>query len=381
MKPRLKERQITLKHLCIDEKRIIGLQFHPDTVTQNLIKTLPDVKWSSFYGMAIVLNKPENLNLIFETFKGIAWVNCSHFFTNRPINAEGADLSVDSFRKRPEKKNWRYCPESFYQKLENRKYSINTAKVYIPMFERFMNHFPNTTNFLELNEYDIQLYLQHLVKLGKSNTYINQSINAIKFYYEVVLEMPNRFYAIERPAKQEKLPRVISKEKVLKMISKTENIKHKCIISMLYSAGLRRSELLNLKISDIDSDRMMIRVDQGKGNKDRYTILSHALLKDLRAYYTVYKPKIYLFEGASGGKYSGTSVRHIVNRAAKSAGTAQKVTPHMLRHSFATHLLESGVDLRYIQTLLGHSSSKTTEIYTHVALNGLSAIQNPLDLP
>ena len=133
----------------------------------------------------------------------------------------------------------------------------------------------------------------------------------------------------------------------------------KCIISLLYSAGLRRAELLNLKISDIDSDRMMIRVEQSKGNKDRYTLLSERLLTQLREYYQAYNPKTYLFEGANGGQYSCTS----------------------LGHSFATHLLESGVDLRYIQTLLGHNSSRTTEIYTHVALSGLSSIKNPLDLP
>ncbi|MEQ8240916.1 MAG: tyrosine-type recombinase/integrase [Cyclobacteriaceae bacterium] len=204
--------------------------------------------------------------------------------------------------------------------------------------------------------------------------------NGVKFYYEVVLGMPNRFYSVERPFKKESLPKVISKESVIKMIDVCPNIKHRCIVALLYSSGLRRAELLNLKISDIDSERMTIRVTQGKGKKDRISILSKRLLEDLRNYYRAWRPKEYLFEGQEGGQYSATSVAKIIDRAAKKAKITQKVTPHMLRHSFATHLLEAGTDLRSIQTLLGHSSSRTTEVYTHIAVTGLSRIQNPLDL-
>ena len=139
-------------------------------------------------------------------------------------------------------------------------------------------------------------------------------------------------------------------------------------------------ELINLEISDIDSERMLITVRQSKGKKDRITLFSKKLLEDLRTYYLAHRPKKYLFEGAGGGQYSPTSVARIIYRAAKKAKIQKKVTPHMLRHSFATHLLESGTDLRYIQSLLGHSSSRTTEIYTNVALNGIENIRNPLDL-
>ena len=192
--------------------------------------------------------------------------------------------------------------------------------------------------------------------------------------------MPNRFYSIERPIKDKKLPIVLSKENVLKLIDSTNNIKHRCVISLLYSAGLRRSELINLKLEDIDSSRMLIRVDDAKGNKDRYTLLSKNALVDLRKYFIEFLPKIYLFEGQYGGKYSPNSVGKIVTTAAITAGIQKKVSPHTLRHSFATHLLESGTDLRYIQLLLGHSSTKTTEIYTHVAKSSFDSIKNPLDL-
>mgnify|MGYP000333137687 CR=1 FL=1 len=205
------------------------------------------------------------------------------------------------------------------------------------------------------------------------------SINAIKFYYEMVLGMPNRFYSIERPRKELKLPKVLSKEKILLMINNTNNIKHKCIISLLYSSGLRRNELLQLKIKDVDGKRMVIRVEQAKGNKDRYTVLNKSVLDDLRKYFKIYKPKIYLFEGPiPEKKYSTSSVLQIVTKTAKKAGIKDRVTPHMLRHSFATHLLESGTDIRYIQLLLGHNSTKTTEIYTHVATNSFTQIKDLL---
>jgi len=204
-------------------------------------------------------------------------------------------------------------------------------------------------------------------------------INAIKFYYEMVMNMPNRFYNIERPIKEEKLPVVLSKKEVASLLSGIHNIQHRCMVSLLYAAGLRLSELLKLKITGIDSDRMLIRVKGAKGNKDRYTILSRSLLKDLRQYYLQYRPKELLFEGPMGDRYSDTSVRKIVKRAAQRVGIRKTVGPHTLKHSFATHLLEDGTDLRYIQTLLGHNSSKTTEIYTHVATNIVKGIQSPLD--
>ena len=373
-------KNITLKHLLIKEQKQIGILFYPDKVIQALIKQLPDVKWSTQYEMAFILNNKKNLNLVFETFKGVCWVNCSHFYPNKPVNVDNEDLSVDCFRKRTPKAGWRYCPEEFYQKLEIRKYALNTARTYIHLFEKFINHFPPEVDLMDLNEFNIRKYLQVLVQNKLSDSYINQSINAIKFYYEVVKGMPNRFYSIERPIKTETLPKVLSQEQVFKIIDNTTYLKHKCIISLLYSAGLRRGELLSLKLEDIISDRMLIKVENGKGRKDRYTLLSESMLVDLRTYYKKHKPAKYLFEGAGGVKYSGSSVGKIVSRAAKKAKILEKVTPHMLRHSFATHLLENGTDLRQIQSLLGHNSLKTTEVYTHVAVKGMNEIINPLDL-
>jgi len=369
---------MTLKHLLIGEVKQIGFQFNSDNYIEKIIKTLPGITWSNAYNMYYIPNRKDNLNLIFKTFKGIAWVNCNHFFANKPISSTNEKPDINSYRDRPLIEGRRTCPEDYLLKLELKRYSSSTVKTYVYFFEYFLNQYPDT-DLQSFDENDIREFLQKLVQEGKSNSYINQAVNAIKFYFEVVLGMPNRFYSIERPRKEKKLPTVISKKDVSNMINSISNLKHKCIVSLLYASGLRLNELLNLKIKDIDSSRMIIFVRAGKGNRDRYTILGESILTDLREYYKIYDPKDYLFEGASGGKYTHTSVQMTVKRAAKNAGILKKVTPHTLRHSFATHLLENGTDLRYIQSLLGHSSSTTTEIYTHVAVNTFDSIKSPLD--
>jgi site-specific recombinase XerD len=218
-----------------------------------------------------------------------------------------------------------------------------------------------------------------IVKQGKSLSHQNQVINAIKFYYEQVLDMPQRFYEIERPRKQQKLPSVLSEEEISKIISSTANLKHKTILATIYACGLRLSELLNLKISDIQSDRHLLLIRDGKGKKDRHTLLSDTTLTLLRKYYVVFRPKEYLFEGQDGGRYSSKSVQNIVKHALRTANIKRPASAHTLRHSFDTHLLENGTDLRYIQTLLGHSSPKTTEIYAHVSTKGIRDVVSPIE--
>lgn len=340
---------------------------------QALIKTLPDVKWSETYQMVHLPNTQKNFYTVLKTFKGVAWVNMKYIARNKPLNTYGAELKIDDLRKK-----YPNIPEEYFQKLELKRYAYKTSHTYCSCFSKFLRHFPKT-NLIEIQEYDIKTYIQSLIQNGLSNSSVNQAINSIKFYYEVVLGMPNRFYEVERPIKEERLPEIISKEDVQEMINKTFNLKHQCIISLLYSAGLRREELLNLKIKDIDSSRMTVRVEQAKGKKDRYSLLSEKLLLKLRAYFKKYRPKTYLFEGKQGHPYSASSIVKIVRKAAQDAHINKNVRPHTLRHSFATHLLEAGTDLRHIQILLGHNSTKTTEVYTHVATNSFKTIKNPLD--
>jgi site-specific recombinase XerD len=232
----------------------------------------------------------------------------------------------------------------------------------------------------QITQADIISYQRYLVEERQiSVSYQNQSINAIKFYYEKVLNGKRETYYIERPRKERYLPEVLSEEEVKKIIQSIDNLKHRCMISVTYSAGLRLGELLNLKIGDIDSKRMLIFIHQGKGNKDRVTLLSIKVLDLLRKYYQSYHPQDYLFEGVTGGRYAERSIQQVLRRACVKTGILKKVTMHTLRHSFATHLLEHNTDIRYIQSLLGHSNPKTTQIYTHITTRGLDQLKSPFD--
>lgn len=370
-------KSITLKHLLINQKKCIGLQFSTNKVIQAMVDTLPNVNWSKEFAMYYIPNNKVNLELIFKTFQGVAWVNGNFFFTEKVINADNPILNLERYRNRDTKEGYKHCPEEYLLKLELKRYSDNTVRNYVACFEAFINHYYNIDP-INLNEIDVRKYLQKLIQEGKSNSFVNLTINSIKFFYEIVHGMPNRFYSIERPRKVKQLPEVLSKEEIIRIINSTNNIKHKCIVGLLYSSGLRRGELINLKVTDIDSKRMIVKINNAKGNKDRISILSLSILKDLREYYTEYRPVNYLFEGQKGAKYSVTSVLSIIATAAGNAGIHKKVTPHMLRHSFATHLLENGTDIRHIQLLLGHSSTKTTEIYTHVANRSFMEIKDLL---
>lgn len=263
------------------------------------------------------------------------------------------------------------------RQLKYRKYSTNTIDTYISCLKRFQYFIESSDT--EINEQSIKEYLLYLSEKNYSRSSINQHINAIKFYLEKVLNQPRRTYYIDRPRKEKKLPSVLSKAEVQKIFRQVENIKHKTILTLIYSSGLRISELINLKIEHIDSDRMLIHIKDSKGAKDRMVPLSIKVLELMRSYYKQYDPVTYLFNGEENIQYSATSIRKILHRAARKAFIKKNVTPHTLRHSYATHLLESGIDLRYIQTILGHSSVKTTEVYTHVTTKNLQNIKSPID--
>lgn len=275
--------------------------------------------------------------------------------------------------------NYRECPPEYIAKLKELRYSQNTLETYKHMFEEFINHFPE----MEIDDISDEMiidFLRYLVnERNISGSYQNQSINSIKFYYERVMGGQRKVYTIDRPRKEKMLPEVLSEEEIVKILNATENLKHKAILMTIYSAGLRISELINLRLKDIDSNRMQIRVEQGKGKKDRYTLLGIKTLEVLRKYVAEYKPEIWLFEGSLGENYSQKGIQAILKKSVNKAGIKKRITVHTLRHSFATHLLEAGTDIRYIQNLLGHSSGKTTEIYTHITTKGFEQIKSPLD--
>jgi site-specific recombinase XerD len=294
-----------------------------------------------------------------------------------PVQEAMEQEAPPSHKAKPSRKV--QVPQAFVEQMKMRRYSQNTIKAYTSTLARFLA-FNADRKPEEIEPERIRTYILHLVEhTDVSASYQNQAINAIKFYFEAVLGRSLEPIVIQRPRKAKKLPNALSEEEVALLFKQITNLKHKCVIYLIYSAGLRRSEVLNLQPTDIDSKRNCIIIRDAKGKKDRVTLLSQKALALLREYYKQYHPKEWLFEGAEGGKYSTTSLRKIFQRALEQSGIKKEVTLHSLRHSFATHLLERGTDLRYIQALLGHRSSRTTEIYTHVTRKRFENLKSPLD--
>lgn len=208
---------------------------------------------------------------------------------------------------------------------------------------------------------------------------MKQLLASVKFLYGEVIKRPIDFDFSIKMKKPSRLPEVLSVSEVERLLNSFTNLKHKAIFTLCYSAGLRVGEILNLKISDIDSKRLQIRIVQAKGKKDRYSLLAPNVLTLLRLYVGEYKPKEFLFEGQNGGKYSSASIQNLMRRHRKLANIKKKATPHTLRHSFATHLLDNGTDIRFIQELLGHKHISTTQMYTHVSTRHIKSIKSPVE--
>jgi len=270
-------------------------------------------------------------------------------------------------------------PDGYHDCLVRVRYSEATVKTYESQFRTFLAWLhPGKLNDLTdeiIRKYMVYLAGNRRVSISTQNT----AINAIKFYLEKVQRGERKEYYVDRPIRETKLPRVLGQEEVTALIEFTKNVKHRCMILVLYATGIRISELLNLRWSDFDETRLQLFVNGGKGKKDRMTIVSRSCLEYVKYYMSLYGPKNHLFEGQGGGRYSARSVNQVIRRSASEAGIMKRVSAHVLRHSFATHLLEDGIDLRYIQALMGHESSKTTERYTHVTTRGFSMIKSPLD--
>jgi len=267
----------------------------------------------------------------------------------------------------------------FESKLILKNYSKRTIEVYVSALKVFLS-------FLQRNKVDevtpetLEAFFKYsAIELNYGYSMMKQLLASVNFLFEEVLIKPIDFDFKIKMKKPSTIPIVLSVEEVQRFLNTFTNLKHKSIFTLCYSAGLRLSEILGLRISDIDSDRMQIRVEQSKGKKDRYTILAPNVLQLLRTYVSEFQPKVYLFEGQNGGKYSSSSVQKLMRKHRKKANIKKKATPHTLRHSFATHLLDSGTDIRFIQELLGHSHISTTQIYTHVSSRRMKDIRSPIE--
>ncbi|MCA1919860.1 MAG: site-specific integrase [Flavobacterium piscis] len=264
--------------------------------------------------------------------------------------------------------------------LQSKRYSKNTIKTYTEALKTFLMFYKRKPITEITNDDVIFFNNEYILKNNFSASYQNQIVNSIKLYFKTIKNVNIETEQIHRPKRPKLLPNVLSKEEIKLILNAHNNIKHKTMLSLIYACGLRRSELLQLKPNNVESKRGLLIVKQAKGRKDRVVPISEKIIEMLREYYKMYRPEIWLFEGQNAGEqYSEKSLQNVLKQALEKAKIKKPVTLHWLRHSYATHLLEAGTDLRYIQELLGHKSSKTTEIYTHVSTKSLQNIKSPFD--
>ncbi|MEX2349479.1 MAG: site-specific tyrosine recombinase/integron integrase [Flavobacteriaceae bacterium] len=342
-----------------------------------LLKGQSFLKWSEQYRCFVGNNDSGDFKVLIRELKGIALLN----FRNG-VKIKDMEL-LQHYQAQWDKGGHRKsCQVDFLEMMQARNYSERTVVTYKKMIERFINDPGWVDKDIQKVEVpDINQYHEDWASQGGSTASIHQSVNALRLYFDHLGKGKLVLDEIARPKKEKTLPKVLSKDEVKALLKASmANEKHSLILMLLYGGGLRVGELINLKKEDLEMDRKMVRVMKGKGKKDRYTLLPLSILDRLKSYLAASDAKDYVFKGQFGGTYSSSSIQQFIRKYAGAAGIKKQVKPHMLRHSFATHLLEGGTDLRYIQQLLGHNSSKTTEIYTHVSSKYLGQIISPGDM-
>ena len=367
---------ITLDLVKHKGKQIVLLKFPYDNQLISIVRQLPNATWSNTHKSWYTSSSIETLHQVKKLFADVAIIDAqplkeklakqkiSDAANKNNVLSEEALNSIEKF------KNW----------LRSRRYSESTVLTYTDALKTFLKFYNNKLISEISNDDIIKFNNEFILKNNLSASYQNQVVNAIKLFFRTVQNKTIDVDIIHRPKREHLLPNVLSKEEIKKILQAPSNIKHKTMLSLIYSCGLRRSELLNLKITDIDSNRNLVIIRQSKGKKDRITPLSGKILELLRAYFIAYKPKVWLFEGQDKtNKYDERSLASVLKQAVEKTKIKKPVTLHWLRHSYATHLLEAGTDLRYIQEILGHSRSTTTEIYTHVSNKSIQKIISPFD--
>jgi len=375
----------------------MGIYFTRPAGLEKAIRKLPGLKWSKTQVCWYTPLTENDYLLIVKHLKDKAHIDNSalkHYLQTKKKVAATLPQPVQAMaiENSPARKPLALSPawqlsaenlaalENFVQMLQLKAYSKSTITTY-------RNEFIQLLKLLKqkpvdaLTVEDLKRYMSHvLVKECISENTAHSRLNALKFYFEQVLGREKFFWEIPRPKKVQKLPKVISEEKILEGLLKIDNLKHKTLLLLAYSAGMRVSEVVQLKIADINSDRMQISINHAKGKKDRVITLSKSILPFLRAYYIKYKPTDWLFEGhKSSEHYSTRSAQQVFKEAYKKLGLPAQCSFHSLRHSYATHLLESGTDISYIQKLLGHNDIKTTLRYTQISKKDIGQIESPLD--
>ena len=333
----------------------------------DLLRSIDGVFWSASLKSWYIKSNERNLQIIIDLFKGITKVDTSK-------------ISKKKFFKRNLTEGQKVLLNGFYLYLKGKRYSQSTIKTYTFFIADFIN-FHTKIGLENLTNRNVEEFIETVfIERSYSVSSQRQFISALKLFIVFYPNTKINDLQLERPKKSRKLPNVLAQEEVLEIIRVTQNLKHRAVITLIYSCGLRISELINLKLTDFNLERKQLIIRESKGRKDRYVSLADSFLPLLSNYLYSFNPKIYFVEGKSNGKYSAESVRQFLKKSCKKANINQIVTPHTLRHSYATHLLENGVDIRYIQSLLGHARPETTMIYTHVKRKDLMEISNPLDI-
>lgn len=313
--------------------------------------------------------KKEGYYVDFRTF----WIHYNQQRRDRELGGLREGLDVES------KASHEQAIKAFSEYMLQRRYSARTVATYSNGLRVFLRWSRKEVDQLEAHDVE-RFNVEYIMRNAYSISYQNQVINAIKLFYEKRKQCRIELDKIERPRRGFHIPKVIEKSEVERLLKSVRNIKHQMALTMIYALGLRSGELLNLKLEDIRSRDLVVTVRGGKGNRDRSLPVSEQLMNKMRQYYRLYKPKMYFIEGEEAGRpYSSRSLSNVFSQAADALWPGHHYTLHCLRHSFATHNLEAGVDLRYIQELLGHKSSKTTEIYTYVSIRSLRNIKTLTD--
>lgn len=329
--------------------------------------------------IAVFFEKNTELNMRIKKIDGARWSNTlkAWHIPDTPENRVRFKVALPEVFNNDEQFK---KIEQFKQWLQSKRYSENTITTYCEALKSFLKFYVNKPIHEITNDDVIKYNNEFILKKKLSSSYQNQVVNAIKLFFKTVHNTTIDIDLIHRPKRQKLLPNVLSKDEVKAILDAPQFLKHKAMLSLIYSCGLRCGELLRLKPEHIDSKRNILIIKQSKGRKDRIAPLSDKTIKLLRIYFNAFKPSVYLFEGEKKGtSYNERSLQNVLKQSVAKAGIKKPVTLHWLRHSYATHLLESGTDLRYIQEILGHSSSKTTEIYTHVSTKSIQKITSPFD--
>lgn len=373
---------IFLKRSVYNEQDSLSLEFNYDRELIALTRSLHGAIWSSNEKFWIIPYTKDTIPLLLDLYKGKAWLDYSSVYTGEKQNNAGTNPELPSAGHvlPAVSEETQSKITTFADWMCSRRYSASTIKTYTESMRTFFRFFSSKAPE-ELGNDDLVIFNNRYILANHySSSYQNQVVNAIKLFYRTVEHRNLDIDLIHRPKREHKLPNVLSKQEVKAILEALPNTKHKTMLSVIYACGLRCGELIDLKPADVDSNRHLLIIRNAKGRKDRITPISDKVISMLREYYKAYKPQIWLFEGQyKGTQYNAKSLQSVLKQAVAKANIHKPVTLHWLRHSYATHLLESGTDLRYIQELLGHKSSKTTEIYTHVSTNSIQKIKSPFD--